>query len=104
MKIFKKTRAAQGNLQFEIWGIKPKDQNRWEDLKIRIKKHGLRNSLTLAIAPTATIASIAGAYEAIEPQISNLFKRETLSGEFIQINKYLVQCLKREKALEPFSP
>ena len=47
-----------------------------------------------AIAPTATTASIVGAYEATEPQISNLFKRETLSGEFLQINRYLVSDLK----------
>ncbi|WP_433330390.1 ribonucleoside-diphosphate reductase subunit alpha [Spirillospora sp. CA-294931] len=55
---------------------------------------GLRNSLLIAIAPTATIASIAGCYECIEPQVSNLFKRETLSGEFLQINGYLVNDLK----------
>jgi len=47
----------------------------------------------VAIAPTATIASIAGCYECIEPQVSNLFKRETLSGEFLQINRYLVNEL-----------
>ncbi|MEU9841604.1 ribonucleoside-diphosphate reductase subunit alpha, partial [Actinomadura sp. NPDC048032] len=50
--------------------------------------------LLVAIAPTATIASIAGCYECIEPQVSNLFKRETLSGEFLQINRYLVEDLK----------
>ena len=57
-------------------------------------KYGLRNSLLIAIAPTATIASICGSYECIEPQVSNLFKRETLSGEFLQINTYLVKKLK----------
>ena len=93
---FKETRASEGILQFDLWGITPTDSKRWENLKALIKKHGLRNSLLIAIAPTATIASIVGAYEAIEPQISNLFKRETLSGEFIQINKYLVQRLKKE--------
>ena len=56
----------------------------------RIAATGLRNSLLIAIAPTATIASIAGCYECIEPQVSNLFKRETLSGEFLQINAALV--------------
>ena len=66
----------------------------WEELEGRIAKHGLRNSLLIAIAPTATIASIAGCYECIEPQVSNLFKRETLSGDFMQINGYLVQDLK----------
>ena len=55
---------------------------------------GLRNSLLVAIAPTATIASIAGCYECIEPQVSNLFKRETLSGDFLQVNRYLVAELK----------
>jgi ribonucleoside-diphosphate reductase alpha chain len=57
-------------------------------------KSGMRNSLLIAMAPTATIASIVGSYECIEPQISNLFKRETLSGDFVQINKYLVLELK----------
>ncbi len=92
---FAETKAAQGVLQFDLWGIKPQDSERWERLRRKIKTVGLRNSLMIAIAPTATIASIVGAYEAIEPQISNLFKRETLSGEFIQINKYLVDALKQ---------
>ena len=52
---------------------------RWAALRARIAATGMRNSLLLAIAPTATIASIAGVYECIEPQVSNLFKRETLS-------------------------
>ncbi|MEZ5166772.1 MAG: ribonucleoside-diphosphate reductase subunit alpha [Acidimicrobiales bacterium] len=64
-------------------------------LRSRIEEHGLRNSLMIAIAPTATIASIAGCYECIEPQVSNLFKRETLSGEFMQINRHLVSELQR---------
>src|SRR3569623_2952611 len=68
---------------------------RWQKQRRKIKAIGLRNSLMIAIAPTATIASIVGAYEAIEPQLSNLFKRETLSGEFIQVNKYLVDALKK---------
>ena len=93
---FSETRAFQGDLQFDLWGVQPTNLKRWQELSIRIKKHGLRNSLIIAIAPTATIASIVGVYESIEPQISNLFKRETLSGEFIQTNKYLVQSLKKE--------
>jgi ribonucleoside-diphosphate reductase alpha chain len=59
-----------------------------------VAEHGLRNALLVAIAPTATIASIAGCYECIEPQVSNLFKRETLSGEFLQVNNALVRELK----------
>ncbi len=91
---FADTRAAQGQLQFDFWGVTPTDTKRWDALRARIKKSGLRNSLLIAIAPTATIASIVGCYEATEPQISNLFKRETLSGEFLQVNKYLVNELK----------
>lgn len=91
---FKETRAAQGHFQFDLWGVKPQNMDRWEKLRARMMKHGLRNSLLIAIAPTATIASIVGCYEATEPQVSNLFKRETLSGEFMQVNRYLVTDLK----------
>ncbi len=92
---FQDTRAAKGDLQFDLWKVVPTDEKRWSLLKAKIQKTGLRNSLIIAIAPTATIASIVGCYEATEPQISNLFKRETLSGEFMQVNKYLVQDLKQ---------
>jgi len=91
---FAETRAARGQLQFEAWGVTPEDQESWAALRARIVEHGLRNSLLVAIAPTATIASIAGCTECIEPQISNLFKRETLSGDFLQVNRYLVAELK----------
>jgi len=92
---FAETRAARGELQFTAWGVTPSDLARWDALRARIRDVGLRNSLLIAIAPTATIASIAGCYECIEPQVSNLFKRETLSGDFIQVNKYLVEVLRR---------
>ncbi len=87
------TRAAKGNLQMDLWGVTPPEELDWDSLRAKIAEHGLRNSLLIAIAPTATIASIAGCYECIEPQVSNLFKRETLSGEFMQINRYLVKEL-----------
>ena len=92
---FDDTRSSVGEFQFEAWGVVPADMARWDALRERIGQHGLRNSLLIAIAPTATIASIAGCYECIEPQVSNLFKRETLSGDFLQVNKYLVEELKR---------
>jgi ribonucleoside-diphosphate reductase alpha chain len=88
------TRAARGDLQPDLWGVVPTQSARWAAVRERIAATGLRNSLLIAIAPTATIASIAGCYECIEPQVSNLFKRETLSGEFLQINTYLVRELK----------
>jgi ribonucleoside-diphosphate reductase alpha chain len=91
---YPETRAAKGDLHHELWGAQVTQTGRWAALKERIAEHGLRNSLLIAIAPTATIASIAGAYECIEPQVSNLFKRETMSGEFLQINTYLVRELK----------
>ncbi|HVZ31206.1 MAG TPA: ribonucleoside-diphosphate reductase subunit alpha, partial [Polyangiaceae bacterium] len=95
---FEETRAARGELQFDAWELKPTDAGRWDALRERIQSVGLRNSLLVAIAPTATIASIAGCYECIEPQVSNVFKRETLSGDFLQVNRYLVAEL-RERGL-----
>ena len=92
---FADTRAARGELQFDAWGVTPAKAERWNALRARIQQHGLRNSLLIAIAPTATIASISGCYECIEPQVSNLFKRETLSGDFLQVNRYLVDELKK---------
>jgi ribonucleoside-diphosphate reductase alpha chain len=91
---FRQTRAATGRLQPDLWGVTPTQHDRWAALRDRVAATGLRNSLLIAIAPTATIASIAGCYECIEPQVSNLFKRETLSGEFLQINSSLVRELK----------
>ncbi len=91
---YPQTRAARGDLQPDLWGVTPTQTARWAAVRPRIAATGLRNSLLIAIAPTATIASIAGCYECIEPQVSNLFKRETLSGEFLQINTYLVRELK----------
>ena len=93
---FMETRAAEGKLQPDFWEeAKPSAHLDWPGLKANIMKHGLRNSLLLAIAPTATIASIVGCTESVEPMVSNLFKRETLSGEFIQINKFLVRDLQK---------
>jgi ribonucleoside-diphosphate reductase alpha chain len=91
---FAGTRAAAGQLQPDLWGVPGTQPDRWAALRERIAATGLRNSLLVAIAPTATIASIAGCYECIEPQVSNLFKRETMSGEFLQVNGVLVQELK----------
>ncbi|MFE6943130.1 ribonucleoside-diphosphate reductase subunit alpha [Streptomyces chartreusis] len=91
---WEKTRTARGVLHPDHYGVELTWPERWAALRERITTTGLRNSLLLAIAPTATIASIAGVYECIEPQVSNLFKRETLSGEFLQVNSYLVDELK----------
>ncbi|MEU8530518.1 MULTISPECIES: ribonucleoside-diphosphate reductase subunit alpha [Streptomyces] len=92
---WEKTRAARGVLHPDHYDVELNWPERWASLRERISAVGMRNSLLLAIAPTATIASIAGVYECIEPQVSNLFKRETLSGEFLQVNSYLVAELKK---------
>jgi len=96
---FRESRYAQGDLQVHLaekyQASMPELNHDWETLARDIQKHGLRNSLLIALAPTATIASIVGSYESIEPQISNFFKRETLSGEFLQVNRYLVRDLQK---------
>ncbi|NUK03575.1 ribonucleoside-diphosphate reductase subunit alpha [Streptomyces lunaelactis] len=89
------TRTARGVLHPDHYDAELNWPERWDALRARVASSGMRNSLLLAIAPTATIASIAGVYECIEPQVSNLFKRETLSGEFLQVNGYLVEELKK---------
>ncbi|GAA5015418.1 ribonucleoside-diphosphate reductase subunit alpha [Streptomyces siamensis] len=91
---WEKTRTARGVLHPDHFDAELTWPERWAALRERIAAVGMRNALLLAIAPTATIASIAGVYECIEPQVSNLFKRETLSGEFLQVNSYLVADLK----------
>jgi ribonucleoside-diphosphate reductase alpha chain len=91
---FEDTRAAQGVFQFDLWKVEPTNAARWLELRTRMREIGLRNSLLIAIAPTATIASIVGCCESIEPQVSNIFKRETMSGEFMQVNRHLVRELK----------
>jgi ribonucleoside-diphosphate reductase alpha chain len=92
---FHETWASSGKLSYDLWGVQPADPARWDALRERVVRVGMRNSLLIAIAPTATIGSITGVYECVEPAVTNLLKRETLSGEFIQINRYLVNDLKR---------
>lgn len=97
---FSESRYRDGHLQVQLarqqGAALPELHYDWDDLGWQVKHQGLRNSLLIAIAPTATIASISGCYEAIEPQISNFFKRETLSGEFLNVNRYLIQDLKEQ--------
>ncbi|GAA3800802.1 ribonucleoside-diphosphate reductase subunit alpha [Sphaerisporangium flaviroseum] len=96
------TRAAGGVLHLDHFpAADPVHPEEWALLRDRIAATGLRNSLLLAVAPTATIASIAGCYECVEPQVSNVFKRETLSGEFLQVNRYLVRDLQERGLWTP---
>ena len=76
-----------------MWGVEPSEVWDWEELKKLVKKHGARNSLLLAPMPTASTAQILGNNECFEPFTTNLYKRNTLGGEFVVINKHLIQDL-----------
>ena len=86
---FKGSPSSEGILQFDFWNIKP-DMYDWDDLKIQIKTHGIRNSLLVAPMPTASTSQIFGNNETFEAFTSNIYSRRVLSGEFICVNKHLV--------------
>ena len=90
---FEGSPASKGNLQFDLWGIKPSERYDWNKLKNSIKEHGLRNSLCIAPMPTASTSQILGNNECIEPFTSNIYTRRTLAGEFIVVNKHLMKEL-----------
>ena len=83
-----------GKLQMDLWGVHVDDSLwNWSELREKIKKHGVRNSLLLALMPTASTAQIMGNTESFEPVTSNIFVRNTLSGTFQVVNKHLVKDL-----------
>ena len=86
-----------GKFHWELYGLKQEDllmKYDWNSLREHIKTFGIRNSLLVALMPTASTSQIMGNIESIEPLTSNIFKRQTLAGEFIIINKYLMNDLK----------
>jgi ribonucleoside-diphosphate reductase alpha chain len=85
--------VANGQLQFDLWNVKPSEMWNWDKLRSRIKKYGLYNSLLTALMPTASTSQIMGNSEMFEPITSNMFTRNTLSGTFQIINKYLIKDL-----------
>ena len=103
--------ASSGRLQFDLWGdshtssssssssssYSPPHSTRydWDELKSRICKHGMRNSLLVALMPTASTSQILGNNECFEPITSNIYTRRTLAGEFIVVNRYLMSDLIR---------
>lgn len=74
--------------------IERKERMNWKQVREHVKQYGMRNSNTMAIAPTATIANIAGCYPCIEAMYSNLYVKSNVAGEFVIVNKYLVEDLK----------
>lgn len=93
---FQGSPASEGILQFDMWGVSEEELSGlwdWKKLKAEIKKHGMRNSLLVAPMPTASTSQILGNNECFEPFTTNLYKRNTLSGEYVVINKHLVEDL-----------
>jgi len=91
---FQGSPASQGKLQHDLWGRTPKSGLwDWTALRVRIRVHGLRNSLLVAPMPTASTAQILGNNESFEPYTQNLYVRRTLSGEFVQVNRHLLKDL-----------
>jgi ribonucleoside-diphosphate reductase alpha chain len=85
--------ASQGELQFDMWGVTPHPSLDWNLLKEKIANTGLRNSLLLAPMPTASTSQILGNNECFEPFTSNIYVRRVLSGEFVIVNKHLINDL-----------
>jgi ribonucleoside-diphosphate reductase alpha chain len=90
---FEGSPASEGILQFDLWSVTPSERYDWSSLKQSIIKSGLRNSLLVAPMPTASTSQILGFNECFEPFTSNLYSRRTLAGEFVVVNKYLMNEL-----------
>ena len=93
---FKGSPASEGILQPDMWEGETKFSGRydWDAMRERVKTKGLRNSLLLAPMPTASTAQILGNNECFEPYTTNIYLRRTLAGEFVVVNKHLVDHLK----------
>jgi ribonucleoside-diphosphate reductase alpha chain len=91
---FKGSPLSKGKFQFDLWGVKPESGRwDWENLRLDVMNHGVRNSLLVAPMPTASTSQILGNNECFEPYTSNIYTRRVLSGEFIIVNKYLLRDL-----------
>ncbi len=84
---------SQGKFQFDLWGKEPLNKQKWDDLRLNIIKYGTRNSLLTALMPTASTSQILGNNECFEFFTNNIYTRKTQAGDFIIINKYLVNDL-----------
>ena len=111
---FKGSPISEGKFQFDLWDdelktlskknpkfleyskpIKLSGMYDWDTLRDKIKKFGVRNSLSVALMPTASTSQIMGNTESFEPCTSNLYRRKTSSGQFMCVNKYLIYARKR---------
>lgn len=85
--------ASKGVLQFDMWDVAPSNRYDWNTLKHSIMTHGVRNSLLVAPMPTASTSQILGNNECFEPFTSNIYMRRTIAGQFVIMNKYLLEDL-----------
>jgi len=92
---FEGSPTSQGILQFDMWEGETKLHYDWDAMRERVKTKGLRNSLLMAPMPTASTAQILGNNECFEPYTTNIYLRRTLAGEFVVVNKHLVEDLKK---------
>ncbi len=92
---FEGSPLSEGKFQFDMWNTDPSEMWDWEKLREKIKKDGVRNSLTTACMPTASTGIILGNTETFQIQTSNIYKRQTLSGEFLLVNRHLVKALSK---------
>ncbi|MCU0326491.1 MAG: ribonucleoside-diphosphate reductase subunit alpha [Spirosomaceae bacterium] len=85
---------SKGIFQFDMWGVTPTSGRwNWDDLRAKVIKNGVRNSLLVAPMPTASTSQILGNNECFEPYTSNIYTRRVLSGEFVVVNKHLLKDL-----------
>jgi ribonucleotide reductase alpha subunit len=86
---------SEGKFQFDLWNVEPSENMKelWANLRTDIMKHGVRNSLLIALMPTASTSQILGWNECIEPFTNNIYTRKTLAGTFVVVNKYLINDL-----------
>ena len=87
---------SKGQFQHNLWGVKDEELSgrwNWQELREEVEKHGVRNSLLMAPMPTASTSQILGNNECFEPYTSNVYTRRVLSGEFIVVNKHLLNDL-----------
>ena len=86
---------SEGKLQFDLWGVEPSSEMKpmWDNLRTDIAKHGIRNSLLVALMPTASTSQLLSWNECIEPFTNNIYTRKTLAGTFVIVNRYLINDL-----------
>ena len=90
---FRGSPISEGKFQFDLAGVKPSDRYDWDTLRADIMENGVRNSLLIALMPTASTSQILGNNECFEPYTSNIYTRSTIAGDFVVINEHMVRDL-----------